>query len=75
MADRINFEEMRAMPATELRGRIDGLKQEMWKQRIKAKSGALQQVHQISAMRKQIAQIETMLSQQRLSQKQKVESR
>ena len=65
MAEMESIKDLRGLPAAELKSKVDGIKQEIWQHRIKAKSGALQQVHQIGALRRQIARIETVLSQQR----------
>ena len=56
---------LRAMPETDLRGQLDSLRQELWQQRIKAKEGSQQQVHQIGTVRRQIARVLTMLREQR----------
>ena len=56
--------ELRTMPADDLRQQIAQLRQELWQQRLKARDGSLQQTHQLSAARRQVARIQTVLREQ-----------
>ena len=68
MAEKVApVKEWRSLPDAELRTRLLEIRQEMWQHRIKAKSGALQQVHQIGVLRKQIARIQTVIREQQLA--------
>ena len=61
---RPGVKELRALPAVELQGHVQSLRQELWEHRVKAKQGALQQTHLLRALRRQIARIQTVLSEQ-----------
>ena len=60
-AKRPKAKELRAMPAADLKQHIAQLRQELWQQRLKARDGSLQQTHQLSAARRQVARIQTVL--------------
>lgn len=68
MADKLPpVKELRTLPSAELQHQIEKLRSELWQQRLKARDGALQQTHQLNAMRRQIARIQTVLSEQKRS--------
>ena len=56
--------ELRGLGPAELQAQLEKLRQELWDQRVKAKEGALQQTHQLSEARRQIARIQTILREQ-----------
>ena len=58
---RPKMSELQALPDADLRAQLDGLRQELWQQRIKLHDGALQQTHQLQALRRQIARVQTAL--------------
>ena len=63
MADkRPRAKELRELPETDLAAQLDTLRQELWRHRIKARDGALQQTHQIPAVKRQIARVQTVLN-------------
>ncbi len=62
---RLGTKELRAMPEADLRTQLTALRQELWRQRTKAREGSLQQTHQLRVMRRQMARIQTMLTEQR----------
>ena len=64
-AKRPGVKELRAQSAEELRQHVEQLRQELWQQRLKARDGSLQQTHQLSEARRQIARIHTILKEQR----------
>ena len=53
--------ELRGMTRVGLEQHLAAVRQELWQQRIKAKEGALQQTHTITAMRRHIARTLTVL--------------
>ena len=53
--------ELRTMSSVELKEQVEGLRQELWQQRLKAREGSLKQTHQLAAARRQIARIHTVL--------------
>ena len=53
--------ELLTLPDTDLRAQLEGLRQQLWGQRIKLRDGALQQTHQLRALRRQIARVQTAL--------------
>ena len=57
--------ELRGLPKADIQTQLTGLQQELWQHRQKTKEGAQLQMHQIPAMRRQIARIHTVLSEQR----------
>jgi large subunit ribosomal protein L29 len=67
MANTQTAKQLRELPEADLRSRADSLRQEMWQQRLKAKSGALQQVHRIGVLRRDIARIQTVIRQMQLA--------
>ncbi len=56
--------DLRAMLAADLEQQVAQLRQELWQQRLKARDGSLQQTHQLSAARRQVARIQTVLREQ-----------
>lgn len=63
-AKRLGAKELRAQSAGELKEQIEQLRQELWQQRLKAREGGLQQTHQLSLGRRQIARIQTIIHEQ-----------
>jgi ribosomal protein L29 len=61
---RVAFSELIGMPATDLRARLDQLRQELWQHRVKATEGAAPQTHRPGQLRRQIARIMTAVRQQ-----------
>ena len=57
--------ELRGMPEADMRGQIEKLRSELWQARQKTAEGAQTQTHRFSALRHQIARIETVINQQR----------
>ena len=65
MAEKLpKVKDLRALPATELQGQLQSLRQELWQHRLKAKDGSLQQTHQLRFVRRQIARVQTLLREQ-----------
>lgn len=62
---RMSAKDLRAQSAQELRDQIVALRQDLWQQRMKAREGGLQQTHQLSAGRRHLARINTVLNEQR----------
>ncbi len=58
---RLGAKELRGLSAADLQTKLQGLKQDLWQARLKAREGALQQTHQLSAARREIARIMTVL--------------
>ena len=56
--------ELRNLASSELKAQIEQLRQELWLQRMKARDGSLQQTHHLSAGRRHIARIRTVLNEQ-----------
>ncbi len=52
---------LRELPRADLSAQLETLRQELWQHRIKTKEGAQPQMHQIPALRRQIARIQTVL--------------
>ena len=66
MADkRPSAKELRGMPEADLRGQLEKLRSELWQARQKTTEGAQTQTHRFSALRRQIARIETVINKQR----------
>ena len=61
---RSKAKDLCAMPAADLEQQVAQLRQELWQQRLKARDGSLQQTHQLSAARRQVARIQTVLREQ-----------
>ena len=57
--------ELRAMPTPERVTHLEKLQSELWQARQKTAEGAQTQNHRFSALRRQIARIHTVLSEQR----------
>ena len=66
-AKRVRAKDLRAQSAQELREQIAQLRQYLWQQRLKAREGGLQLTHQLSAGRRHLARIATVLNEQRPS--------
>ena len=66
-AKKIRAKDLRAQSDQELRDQIAQLRQDLWQQRMKAREGSLPQTHHLSAGRRQIARIHTILSEPRSS--------
>ena len=66
-AKRTHAKDLRTQSPQELRDQIEQLRQDLWHQRLKARDGGLQQTHQLSAARRHIARIQTVLNEQRPS--------
>ena len=58
---RLRAKELRALSAPDLQVKLQGLRQEIWQAKLKARDGALQQTHHMSAARREIARIMTVL--------------
>ena len=56
---------LRELPRADLSAQLETLRQELWQHRIKTKEGAQPQMHQIPALRRQIARIQTVLRESR----------
>ena len=56
---------LRALPDADLTERLGGLRREQWQHRLKAKDGSLQQTHLLSALKRQIARLQTVLRERR----------
>lgn len=66
MADALpKSQELRAMPEAEVQTQLEKLRHDLWQGRLKAREGSLQQTHQLSAMKRQIARILTLLRERR----------
>lgn len=61
-AQRPSAKELRAVPEADLHAQLVQLQQELWRHRMQGKEGSLQGVHQLSALRRQIARIQTVLN-------------
>ena len=59
--------DLRGLPDTDLQEQLAALRQELWQDRVKTSTGALPQVHQLQAARRQIARIHTLLRERQLS--------
>jgi large subunit ribosomal protein L29 len=57
--------ELRALPESELRARLETLRRDLWQTRMKAAAGSGQQPHQTRATRRQIARVLTLLNETR----------
>ena len=64
---RIRAKDLRGMSTQELREQMAQLRQDLWQQRMKARDGGLQQTHHLSAGRRHLARINTILNEQRPS--------
>jgi len=66
MAEKLpRAKELRALPAAELHGQMETLRQELWAERGKTAEGARQQTHRLGLLRRQMARIQTVLNEQR----------
>jgi len=52
---------LRELPRADVLAQLAQLRQELWHHRIKIKEGAAAEMHQIPALRRQIARIHTVL--------------
>ena len=59
--------DLRALSGGELAEQLQTLRQELWTCRWQARVGALQKTHLPRTLRRQIARVQTMLSEQRRS--------
>ena len=65
MADkRPGAKALRGLPKADIQAQLTGLRQELWQHRQKTKEGAQPKMHQIHAVRRQIARIHTVLNEQ-----------
>ncbi len=65
MADKVlTIKELRGQSQTDLNAQLEKLRSELWQQRVKVREGALQQTHLLSAVRRQIARVHTVLREQ-----------
>jgi ribosomal protein L29 len=53
--------DLRILPGADIRAHLAKLRRELWQHRLKLQDGSLQQAHQLSAMKRQIARIHTVL--------------
>ncbi|HEX9780244.1 MAG TPA: 50S ribosomal protein L29 [bacterium] len=51
----VRLSDLRALPPSEVREQVDGLRQELWRHRIKIKQGSSQQTHRVRELRRDIA--------------------
>ncbi len=66
MADkRPDAKALRNLPEADIRSQLAQLRNELWQGRLKAREGSLQQSHHLPVIRRQIARIETVLTEQR----------
>ena len=66
MAEKLlTIQELRALPETDLRAQVAQLRHALWEHRQKVTAGALQHTHLLPAVRRQIARLETILSETR----------
>jgi ribosomal protein L29 len=56
---------LRDVPDADLNGQLETLRRQLWQQRAKLAEGASQQTHLVRAMKRQIAQIQTVLREKR----------
>jgi large subunit ribosomal protein L29 len=57
--------ELRVLPESELRDRLETLRRELWQIRLKTAAGSGQSPHQTRAMRRQLARVLTLLNEAR----------
>ena len=62
--------ELRALPDADLTAQLEKLRRDMWQNRLKAKDGSSQQTHQLLAFRRQIARIQTVLTERKATAQQ-----
>ncbi len=62
----LGVKELRELSSADIQEQLGKLRGELWQLRLKAKEGAVQQTHQMLQIRRQIARIQTILSEQRL---------
>ena len=60
--------ELRAMSNEDIHIRLEKLRSEIWQARQKTAEGAQTQTHHVSARRRQVARIFTLLNERRLEQ-------
>ena len=58
--------EFRGLPEAELRERLQSARRTLWDTRQKLRAGAVQQTHQVRALRKDIAKMHTVLQERRV---------
>ena len=64
MAKLLRAKDLRDVPNTELQERLTQLQKELWQHRQKSMDGSLQQTHVIRLARRDIARVQTVLTQQ-----------
>ena len=57
--------ELRVLPESELRDRLETLRRELWQIRLKTSAGSGQAPHQTRVMRRQLARVLTLLNEAR----------
>ena len=62
--------ELRALPDADLTAQLEKLRRDMWQNRLKAKDGSSQQTHHLLAFRRQIARIQTVLTERKATAQQ-----
>ena len=58
------MKELRGLSEAELQNELEQLRRGLWDNRIKAKDGAMTHTHLLSATRRQIARVHTILREQ-----------
>ena len=66
---RPQVKDLRALPEADLQGQLASLRDEIWHQRQKAKDGSLKQTHLLRAAKRQVARVQTVLTERRHSGK------
>lgn len=64
MAKALRAKDLRDVPHTELKERLAQLQKELWQQRLKSIDGSLQHTHGITAVKRDIARVQTVLTEQ-----------
>ena len=64
MTKRLRAKDLREVPGTELQERLRQLQKELWQHRLKSVDGSLQQTHVIRTAKRDVARIQTMLTEQ-----------
>lgn len=59
---RLLTKELRTLPEPDLQAQLAKLRQELWQHRAKVREGSLQQTHLVTAAKRNIARIQTVLS-------------
>lgn len=58
--------DLRALSEEELKTKLQQAHRELWQHRLKAREGALQQVHALRGTKRQIARLSTLLNERRV---------